>query len=115
MEQFTNSKQYCMELIDVLEQDGFFSAGGVTKSHMYKSMKPIADENLNSIGYCNLDKTQFIEAMAFAFQLMMEDEIDRMVMEGDIEIFGSDDEGNLLYNDPKDEPKDNPTDFFSLN
>jgi len=45
----------------------------------------------------------------------MEDEIDRMAMEGDIEIIGSDDEGNLLYNDPEDEPKDNPTDFFSLN
>lgn len=115
--EFTNSKEYCMELIETMANDGFFAdQSNITKSHMYRSMKPVADANLNSTGYCNLDKIQFMQVMADAYALMIDEQIQSMVDDGTIEVLGTDDEGNLLYGISfEDDSKDNPTDFFSLN
>jgi hypothetical protein len=69
------SREYCIEFVEALAKEHMFEDGLLTKSHMYRSIKAIADANVEEYGSPKMDIEQFKTAFSNAFALALQETI----------------------------------------
>lgn len=69
------SREYCIEFVEALAKEHMFEDSLLTKSHMYRSLKAIADANVEEYGSPKMDIEQFKTAFSNAFALALQETI----------------------------------------
>lgn len=88
---------FLLAVIDGLEADGFFKETGISKEALISQMLKVMNHNLDTTGsfYMTEDDIQIAAANAIAdtIDVAMQD----AMQNGDVDIAGVDDEGQLIY------------------
>ena len=90
-------EQYLNEIINGLDEAGFFEQSIVTKNTLLKHFLNAIGHNLETKGHFVLSESEISNAYDKALDETIQDEIQKAIQDGTLDITGVDAEGQLTY------------------
>lgn len=90
-------EQYLNEIINALDEAGFFEQSIVTKNTLLKHFLNAIGHNLETKGHYVLSESEISNAYDKALDETIQDEIQKAIQDGTLDITGVDEEGQLTY------------------
>lgn len=90
-------EEYLREIVDGLEEAGFFNLSFVSKETLSLQFLKAMDHNLDTKGDFHLSETDITEAYDNAVSDTVDELLQNAMQEGIVDIAGVDDEGQLIY------------------
>ena len=90
-------EEYLREIVDGLEEAGFFELSFVSKGTLIKQFLKAIDHNLDTKGDYHLSESDITDAYDNAVSETVDELLQNAMQEGIVDIAGVDDEGQLIY------------------
>jgi hypothetical protein len=90
-------EEYLQEIVDGLEEAGFFDLSFVSKGTLIKQFLKVMDHNLDTKGDFHLSESDITEAYDNAVSEEVDEFLQNAMQDGILDIAGVDDEGQLIY------------------